>query len=106
MNPLRKSAAPIAILSVLGEEPQYAYRLIQLLEERSEGFFTFREGLIYPTLHKLEREGLIASEWRQESVRRRKYYRLTDEGRQRLAREEQELRGYARALLRLLESKA
>ncbi|NUQ37883.1 MAG: helix-turn-helix transcriptional regulator [Caldilineales bacterium] len=106
MTYLRKGAAHIAILSVLAEAPQYAYRIIPLLEARSEGFFEFRQGLIYPALHKLEREGLIAGDWRQEEGRRRKYYRLTDEGRQRLAQEERELRSYARALLRLLEGGA
>lgn len=106
MDQLRKGTTTAAILSALAEEPQYAYRIIQLLEERSQGFFRFQEGLIYPALHKLEREGLLASEWRSAEGRRRKYYRLTDDGRQQLAREERDLRHFAHAVLRLLDSKA
>lgn len=106
MNQLRKGTTTAAVLKVLADEPQYAYRIIQLLETRSQGFFRFREGLIYPTLHKLEREGLLASEWRSAEGRRRKYYRLTDEGRRQLAREERELRDFAHAVLRLLDGNA
>ncbi len=105
MDQLRKGTTTTAILKVLAEEPQYAYRIIQLLEARSQGVFEFKEGLIYPTLHKLERDGLIAGDWRETEGRRRKYYRLTDEGRQRLAQEESELRTFAGAILRMLDGK-
>lgn len=105
MDQLRKGTTTTAILKVLAEEPQYAYRIIQLLEARSQGVFEFKEGLIYPTLHKLERDGLIAGDWREADGRRRKYYRLTDEGRQRLAQEESELRTFAGAILRMLDGK-
>ena len=106
MDQRRKGTTTTAILKVLADEPQYAYRIIQLLEARSQGLFEFKEGLIYPALHKLEREGLIASEWQETDSRRRKYYRLTDDGRQRLADEERELRTFAGAILRMLDSKA
>jgi DNA-binding PadR family transcriptional regulator len=106
MEQLRRGTTTAAILKVLVDGPQYAYRIIQLLEARSHGVFAFKEGLIYPALHRLEREGLLASEWREADGRRRKYYRLTPDGRRRLEAEERELRAFTRGILGLLEGPA
>jgi PadR family transcriptional regulator, regulatory protein PadR len=94
-----------AILKVLSEGPLYAYRIIQVLESRSQGLFAFTEGLIYPSLHRLEREGLLTSEWREKDGRPRKYYALTEAGRRRLAQEEREIRAFARGIVELLDHK-
>lgn len=104
MDQLRRGTTTTAILKVLSGGPLYAYRIIQVLETRSRGLFSFTEGLIYPTLHRLERDGLLRAEWREEAGRRRKYYALTEEGRRRLAVEEGEARTFARGLLDLLDS--
>jgi PadR family transcriptional regulator PadR len=69
------------ILTLLGEQPMYGYQIAKEVERRSEGALRFRQGLLYPALHQLEREGLVESEWRVSSQGpRRKYYRLTAKG--------------------------
>lgn len=103
MDQLRRGTTTIAILKILSEEPHYAYRIIRVLEDRGQGLFTFAEGLVYPALHRLERDGLVRGEWRVEGGRRRKYYALTEAGRRRLVEQEQEIRQFTRGLLGLLD---
>jgi PadR family transcriptional regulator PadR len=91
---MRKGTTVVIILNLLAEtnRPMYGYEIIQELEARSEGYFRFQEGLIYPRLHELERQGLLRSEWQGEKgTRRRKFYTITAAGRRRL---EEELRGW------------
>jgi len=83
LNQMRKGTTVIAILKLLVDvgEPLHGYDMIQRLEVRSEGHFRFKEGLIYPTLHRMEQEGLLQSHWLGESgTRRRKVYAVTEEG--------------------------
>ena len=82
---LSRSCNEVLILSVLSSGPHHGYQLALELEERSRGAFRFQHGTLYPILHKLEKSGLIDGDWLDEgSKRRRKSYRLTDAGRQRL----------------------
>ena len=75
------SSRPLA-LSVLGEGPNYGYAIIQRVRELSGESIEWTDGMLYPVLHRLEKEGLIESEWRKsETGRERKYYRLTESGR-------------------------
>lgn len=83
---MRKGSTEILLLTMLAEKPMYGYEISQELAQRSGGYFDVKEGLLYPTLHRMQKEGLLASEWREaESGRRRKYYALTAVGRERLA---------------------
>ena len=82
------STVPL-VLSVLAKGDTYGYALIQKVRELSGGRMVWTEGMLYPVLHWMEREGMIESEWRKGGGRRRKYYRLRKEGRKAL-REEQE----------------
>jgi PadR family transcriptional regulator PadR len=87
---MRKGTTTVIILNLLAEakRPMYGYEIIQELESQSEGYFRFKEGLIYPRLHEMERKGFLRSEWRgEEGTRRRKFYSITDGGRRRLAEE-------------------
>jgi DNA-binding PadR family transcriptional regulator len=60
----------------------YGYRLIKEIEQRSRGFFRFKEGTVYPALRKLENEGLIQGSWKRlPSGQERRYYRITGKGR-------------------------
>jgi PadR family transcriptional regulator, regulatory protein PadR len=78
------STVPL-VLSVLGEGESYGYALIQRVRALSGGKIEWTEGMLYPVLHWMEREGLIESEWREsETGRKRKYYRLLREGRKAL----------------------
>ena len=72
------------LLSLLADDDgnSYGYALIQRVKELSGGTLQWSEGMLYPVLHRLEDEGLITAEWKDsETGRRRKYYRLTREGR-------------------------
>jgi DNA-binding PadR family transcriptional regulator len=91
---MRKGTTNVILLNLLAERdrPMYGYEIIQELEAQSKGYFQFKEGLIYPRLHELERQGWLRSEWQgQKGSRRRKFYTITDTGRRRL---EKELRGW------------
>ena len=83
------STVPL-VLSVLAKGDTYGYALIQRVRELSGGRIEWTEGMLYPVLHWMEREGMIESAWRQgDGERKRKYYRLQKAGRTAL-REEQE----------------
>ncbi|MBI4285982.1 MAG: PadR family transcriptional regulator [Chloroflexi bacterium] len=59
----------------------YGYQLIKEIGRRSEGFFRFKEGTVYPTLRKLENSGLLQGEWREmPNGQERRYYRITEAG--------------------------
>lgn len=91
---MRKGTTTVIILNLLAEadRPMYGYEIIKELEARSQGYFRFKEGLIYPRLHELERQDLLRSEWHgEEGTRRRKFYAITNQGRSRL---EEELQGW------------
>ena len=75
------SAVPL-VLSLLEEGESYGYAIIKRVSELSSGHLQWTDGMLYPVLHRLERNGLVAAKWgASESGRRRKYYRLTKEGR-------------------------
>ena len=79
------SAAPL-VLSILSEGPTYGYAIIKRVSELSDGELSWTEGLLYPLLHRLERQGHAHAYWaNSDSGRKRKYYEVTDEGRAALA---------------------
>ena len=87
---MRKGTTTVAILKLLAddEEPLHGYEIIRRLEARSRGSFGFQEGLIYPRLHRMERDGLLESRWLGETgTRRRKMYTITEKGRRQLEAE-------------------
>lgn len=102
---MRKGTTTVIILNLLAEQdrPMYGYEIIQELEARSQGYFQFKEGLIYPRLHELERQGFLRSDWEgEEGSRRRKFYAITEVGRRRLERELQGWQSFTRHVNRLL----
>jgi len=79
------STTPL-VLGILAEGESYGYALLKQVGELSGGHLEWTDGLLYPLLHRLERFGHVESVWRQpESGRRRKYYRITEQGRAELA---------------------
>jgi PadR family transcriptional regulator PadR len=79
------SATPL-VLAILSEGESYGYAIIKRVDELSGGKLQWTDGMLYPVLHRLERNGFVEAQWgRSESGRRRKYYRLTDRGRAELA---------------------
>jgi PadR family transcriptional regulator PadR len=79
---LRGNTDSLLLFLVDVMEYTYGYQLIKEIKERSRGYFQFKEGTIYPALRKLENDGLISGEWQQvSSGMQRRYYRITDKGR-------------------------
>lgn len=78
------SARPL-LLSILADGENYGYAIIQQVKELSGGALQWTDGMLYPVLHRLEKEGLIVSEWKTpESGRKRKYYSLKEDGKKAL----------------------
>ena len=73
------------LLAVLEDGPRHGYAVIEALRTGSDGALDLPTGTVYPALHRLERAGLIASDWETVSGRRRRAYRLTPSGRQALS---------------------
>jgi len=86
------------ILAVVAAEPAHGYAIIQALKRRSGGTFALPEGTIYPALHRLEGDGLLASAWVEARGRRRRVYRITAAGRRRLAAGRREWRRFSNAV--------
>lgn len=86
------------ILEIVSDAPTYGYEISQMVAGRSNGYFELKEGSLYPALHRLERQKLLASFWEEADGRRRKYYRLTPAGRKALAARKQEWRAFARGV--------
>lgn len=79
------SATPM-VLGILLQDESYGYAILKHVNEMSEGELAWTDGLLYPLLHRLERAGSIESTWRTPpGGRRRKYYRITPQGRTELA---------------------
>jgi DNA-binding PadR family transcriptional regulator len=75
------SSTPL-VLAILAEGESYGYAIIKRVSDLSGGHLQWTDGMLYPVLHRLERNGLVAAKWGEsETGRRRKYYRLTKEGR-------------------------
>ena len=90
------------MLAALAAGESYGYAIVQRIHDLSDGSVQWSDGTLYPVLHRLETEGLIASEWRRPDVgRRRKYYRLTPQGEAALAAEKQQWMAVHRLLERL-----
>lgn len=91
------------LLKLLEGEDLYGYEMIEELRRRSDHTFDLKAGTLYPLLHGLEEKGLVTS-WVEESQggRPRKYYHLTDAGRDALAEKETEWRTFSSAVDRVL----
>ena len=92
----------LLLLATLAKGPAHGYRIIEQLRDASDGGFDLQEGSVYPALHKLEREGLLASRWSEGEGRRRRVYRLTRRGRSALERERAEWDGLVRAVAQVV----
>jgi DNA-binding PadR family transcriptional regulator len=86
------------VLATLRGGPAHGYAVIEELKRRSEGAFDLAEGTVYPVLHRLEAEGLLASSWSTVSGRRRRVYRLTKRGEKALAAREADWRAFSTAV--------
>jgi len=78
---LLKGNTDSLLLSLLGQQPMYGYQIIKELEQRSQGYFKFKEGTLYPALHRLEQAGLVIAKWQHlPAGQERRYYYITEKG--------------------------
>jgi PadR family transcriptional regulator PadR len=85
---LIKGSIDSLLLCLLERQPMYGYSIIKELARRSQGYFRFKEGTLYPALHRLEKAGLLEGRWQAlPNGRQRRYYRITEKGLRRLSTE-------------------
>ena len=97
-----KGTLPTLILEALVDEPSHGYRIAQRIKERSRGILDFKEGTLYPALHKLENEGMVEAYDSVEKGRTRRYYRITRAGRKMLANDRAEWLALSQAVTMIL----
>ncbi|WP_135229615.1 PadR family transcriptional regulator [Deinococcus fonticola] len=104
MNPdLLRGNLELIVLSILQQRPLYGFAIIQEARSRTDGYFDFKEGSLYPALHRMEQEGLLAAQYGESgrNGKPRKYYAVTDKGRQMLEARRQEFSTFTAAVMRL-----
>jgi len=91
------------ILRTLQAGPQHGHGIGQALRERTEDALQIEHGSLYPALHRLEKDGWLASEWKaSEANRRAKYYRLTTAGKRQLSRKQSDWEEIVRTIARVM----
>ena len=97
-------ALEMMVLESLRRQPAHGYALVQHIQQRSNNLLQVEEGSLYPALHRMEQERLIASEWGvSENNRRARFYRLTASGRKQLATEQENWRKITGAVALVLD---
>jgi len=98
----KKGSAELLLLSLVEAVPRHGYEIGKLIERRSEGALRFHAASLYPLLYRLEKRGWIQGRWVEKSgQRRRRYYRLTAQGRKILASQRQGWRTFVQAISRI-----
>lgn len=102
---LAGASTSMIILSVLVRGSNYGYEIVKRANESSGDLFTWQEGTVYPVLRKLEKEGLLTSDWQETEVgRKRKYYCITTAGREALAVGRKEWKGFYQLITNTMEA--
>lgn len=100
---LIKGTLQTIVLSLLaGNGRMYGYEITRHVKEQTDGNIQLTEGALYPTLHKLEAEGLLTTELEMIGKRQRKYYRLTTLGKSEAVERVDEFSAFAQTMQRLL----
>jgi len=101
---LLKGSSNSLLLSLLEQQPMYGYQIVKELEARSQGYFKFKEGTLYPALHRLEKSGLITGQWQMlPNGRQRRYYYITAKGLAKLALEKSQWQDFFTAVKLILQ---
>jgi len=99
---LKKGSAELMILSLVEARPRHGYDLSKLIEQRSRGSLRFHVASLYPLLYRLEKRGWIQGRWVEKAgQRRRRYYRLTVQGRKVLASQRRGWEAFVEAVNRI-----
>jgi transcriptional regulator len=103
---LKKGSTELLILSLLDARARHGYEIGKLIEARSRGRLTFRICSLYPVLVRLEARGLISGRWVEKTGdRRRRFYRLTTEGRAVLDHQQTAWQEFSDAVNEILRSR-
>jgi PadR family transcriptional regulator, regulatory protein PadR len=101
---LIKGSSNSLLLSMLERQAMYGYQIVKELETRSQGYFKFKEGTLYPALHRLEKAGLIAGKWQiLPNGRQRRYYHITAKGQAELTQEKMQWQDFLAAITMILQ---
>jgi transcriptional regulator len=101
---LLQGTVDVLILKTLTWKPLHGYGISEFIREQSKGDLAVEDAALYQALHRLERKGLVDSEWGiSDTNRRARFYSITAAGRRQLRNEVVELRRYVNALFRVLE---
>jgi PadR family transcriptional regulator PadR len=99
---LQKGSLEMILLALLDARPRHGYELAKLIESESGNKLQFHVASLYPMLYRLERRGMVEGRWVEKAgERRRRFYRLTPQGRRALAQQRRNWREFANALNRL-----
>ena len=99
---VKKGSAEVLVLALVEDRPRHGYEIGKLIEERSGGVLKFHIASLYPMLYKLEKRGLIEGRWVEKPGQRRKrFYRITPQGRQMLQRQRNHWQEFMTALARV-----
>lgn len=98
----KKGSAELLVLSLLENQPRHGYDLSKLIEVRSGGALRFHVTSLYPLLHRLEKQGWIEGRWVEKAEqRRRRYYRLTPQGRKELRSRQKSWKDFVAVISRI-----
>lgn len=96
---LLKGNTETLLLSLLTEQAMYGYQIVKEMKSRSSGYFQFKEGTLYPALHRLEKAALVKGKWEEaDSGVLRRYYDITPKGRKVLDERQAEWRRFSAAV--------
>jgi PadR family transcriptional regulator, regulatory protein PadR len=99
---LKKGSAEFLVLSLLEAEPRHGYELQKLIESRSKGVLTFHVASLYPLLYRMEERGWIAGRWVEKAgERRRRFYKLTADGRATIEKQRESWKEFVIAINRV-----
>jgi PadR family transcriptional regulator PadR len=100
----KKGSAELLILSLLEARSRHGYEIAKLIDQRSQGVLRFHVASLYPLLYRMEKRGWIQGRWVEKAgQRRRRYYRLTKEGRKVLAAQRHGWEEFVAAIRRVTE---
>lgn len=102
---MKKGSAELLVLALLEHEARHGYELSKLIESRSGGVLQFHVASLYPLLYRMEDRGWIEGRWVEKAgQRRRRFYRLTGEGKKILAGQRETWREFVEAINRITEA--
>ena len=104
---MKKGVLDMIVLELLKSEAKYGYQIIQEMREQSGDIFSLKDGTLYPILYRLEDDGLVVSRWSEAEGKQvpRKYYEITESGRQELCEIEAIWKKISSGISRIMEDK-